>query len=139
MHRSPAILSIETGAVTAFERFTLANNCAIWHIVPNGHDKNWIRLCFAIDGFRVRHGSWPSRVRIFPPSLANIRDDLLTAEDFSRITAKIMLVPDGDSMVAEDDTGKSYHLGRDGYPLYPFERPVPNAAQWLDVRLKSEQ
>src|SRR5262249_16177409 len=49
--------------------------------MPNGHDKNWVRLCAAIDGFRVRYGHWPMRVRIFPISLADIRDHLFTPED----------------------------------------------------------
>ena len=30
-------------------------------VVPNGDDKNWVRLCGAIDGFRVKYVKWPSK------------------------------------------------------------------------------
>jgi hypothetical protein len=104
--------------------------------MPNGHDKNWIRLCGAIDGFRVRFDRWPTRVRIFPASLANIRDRLFTPEDFAQITAKIALIADEAAMVAEDDSGGSYSYGHDGFPT---RRPSPCAAEWLGVHPKHEE
>jgi hypothetical protein len=103
--------------------------------MPNGHDKNYIRLCAAIDGFRTRYGRWPARVRIFPAALANLRDDVFTAVDFARITAKVALVPDDAPMIAEDDTGASYDYGREGFPL---NRPTPCAAEWLGVTPKPD-
>jgi len=103
------------------------------HPMPNGYDKNWIRLCGAIDGFCVRYGRWPARVRIFPASLAYIRDHLFTPEDYAKIVAKVALVADEAPMIAEDDLGGSYSLGQDGFPS---RRPTPRAAEWLDVRPK---
>jgi len=28
--------------------------------MPNGDDKNWVRLCAALDGFFGRYGRWPT-------------------------------------------------------------------------------
>ena len=104
--------------------------------MPNGHDKNWIRLCAAIDGFRVRYGRWPKRVRAYSLSLADLRDHLFTPTDYAQITAKVALVADEVGMVAEDDEGGSYDYGKDGFPS---ERPTPSAAEWLGVHPKLEE
>jgi hypothetical protein len=104
--------------------------------MPNGHDKNWIRLCAAMNGFRLRYGRWPTRVRIDPGSLADIRDQLFTAEDYAQIVAKVALVADqAAGMVAEDDEGGSYSYGQEGFPS---ERPRPRADEWLGVRPRSD-
>jgi hypothetical protein len=31
--------------------------------MPNGIDKNWMRMCAAINGFRARYQRWLVRVR----------------------------------------------------------------------------
>jgi hypothetical protein len=100
-------------------------------LMPNGHDKNWIRLLGAIDGFRVRYGAWPTRIRIFPASLRNIREDLFSPDLFVKLTEKIQLVADELAMVAEDEHGNSYSYGIDGFPP---NRPSPNASQWLGIQ-----
>lgn len=102
--------------------------------MPNGHDKNWIRLCAAIDGFRSRYGRWPVRVRMHEMSLRDF-DFLFTREDLARISAKAALVPDEAPMIAEDDSGARYNYGEEGFP----ERaPDIRAAAWLGVRPKPE-
>lgn len=104
--------------------------------MPNGHDKNWVRLCAAIDGFRVRYGRWPTRVRAYPASLADLRDHLFTPEDYAQIIARVALVEDQAGMVAEDDMGGSYDYGEEGFP---DERPSPCAAEWLGVHPQPEE
>lgn len=101
--------------------------------MPNGHDKNWIRLCAAIDGFRSRYGRWPVRVRMHEMSLRDF-DFLFTREDLARITAKVALIPDEVPMIAEDDSG-AYNYGEEG-----FAERAPDicAAAWLGVRPKPE-
>ena len=42
-------------------------------LMPNGDDKNWIRLCVTINGFRVKYGMWPERVRMSSFMLENLR------------------------------------------------------------------
>jgi hypothetical protein len=98
--------------------------------MPNGHDKNWIRLLGAIDGFRVRYGAWPTRVRIFPASLSNIRDHLFSAGLYAKLTQKVQLIADEAPFVAEDDAGNSYSYGAEGFPA---KRPNPSARDWLGV------
>jgi hypothetical protein len=97
--------------------------------MPNGHDKNWIRLLAAIDGFRVRHGHWPSRVRAFPGLLEDLRG-LFAPDDFAQITSKIKFVADDAPVIAEDESGATYSYGQDGFP---DERPSPTAAEWFGV------
>jgi hypothetical protein len=103
--------------------------------MPNGHDKNWIRLCAAIDGFRHRFGRWPTRVRMLEPCLTDLRD-MFTAQDFEIISKNLKLIADEGSMIAEDDTGASYNYGQEGFPN---EHPSPSAEQWLGVQPKPEE
>lgn len=103
--------------------------------MPNGHDKNWVRLCAAVDGFHARYGRWPTRVRLFPECLADIRDDLFTPEDYASITAKVALVPDKASMIAEDESGASYNYGAEGFRE---TSPGPSAYEWFGVSPKPE-
>ena len=102
--------------------------------MPNGHDKNWIRLCAAIDGFRSRYGRWPARVRMHEISLRDF-DYLFTRQDLARITAKVALVPDEAAFIAEDDSGGRYNYGEEGFP----ERsPDIRATAWLGVAPKPD-
>jgi hypothetical protein len=103
--------------------------------MPNGYDKNWIRLCAAIDGFRSRYGRWPIRVRMYEISLRDF-DFLFTREELTRITAKITLVPDEAPMIAEDDSGAHYNYGEEGFPECA---PDIRATEWLGVRPKPEE
>ncbi|HEY7240434.1 MAG TPA: hypothetical protein VH600_14765 [Burkholderiales bacterium] len=101
--------------------------------MPNGHDKNWVRLCAAIDGFRIRHGHWPIRVRMYPRSLEDLREHVFSRAAFAKIEGKVKLVADDAPMIAEDDTGAQYNYGKEGFPE---KRPTPNAAEWLGVKPK---
>ena len=96
--------------------------------MPNGDDKNWVRLCAAVNGFRSRYGVWPTRVRVFSDGIDNLRNDLFSEEAFSRLTSRLELVADGASIVAEDDSGRSYDYGKDGFPTGDPDIP---AQQWL--------
>jgi len=98
--------------------------------MPNGDDKNWIRALAAIEGFKVRYGTWPSRLRLFPAALQNIREDLFSPAMFAKLTEKIQLIADEAPMVAEDNLGNQYSYGKDGFPS---TRPNPRAGEWLEV------
>lgn len=99
--------------------------------MPNGSDANWVRLCAALDGFYMRYGSWPTRVRVFPAALANLREQVLSPDALAVVESKLHLVADEASMVAEDDDGGSYDYGQEGSPS---QRPTPRAAEWLGVQ-----
>jgi hypothetical protein len=98
--------------------------------MPNGDDKNLIRLLGAIEGFRVRHGTWPTRVRIYPRMLQNIREHLLSPESFAKLTEKVQLIADEAPVVAEDDQGNSYSYGAEGFLA---SSPDPRARDWLGL------
>jgi hypothetical protein len=97
--------------------------------MPNGHNKNFVRLCAAVEGFRSRYGQWPARVRIFPATLENLRS-LFTPADFEKLTAKVQLIPAEAPFIAEDDAGNSYNYGADGAPKRDGEALTP---AWLGV------
>jgi hypothetical protein len=93
--------------------------------------KNWVRLCGVLDGFYVRYGCWPARIRMHPHSLSEIRDHTFTSENFAKIIAKVALIEDEASMRAEDDFGRSYDYSTEGFPN---QSPSPSAAEWLGVQ-----
>lgn len=92
--------------------------------MPNGHDKNWVRLCAAIDGFRARHGHWPTRVRAYPIIIEDLHA-LFTAEDFAQITRRVELVEDDDApVIAEDDNGNKFNYGTEGFSVARVDTPA---------------
>jgi hypothetical protein len=98
--------------------------------MPNGGDRNFIRLCAAIDGFFVRYGVWPTRVRLSSVALADLRDHVLGPAAFATVERKLRLVADKVGIVAEDDAGRSYNYGNEGFPE---TLPEIDAQQWLGV------
>jgi hypothetical protein len=91
--------------------------------MPNGNDKNWVRLCCAIDGFRSRYGVWPTTVRAHPFIVRNIRRELLTKQDLRKLNDKTKLIKGpmrmpGDGiagpivyLIAEDGKGRTFTYG----------------------------
>ena len=99
--------------------------------MANGDEKNLSRLCGALDGFYVRHGAWPSRVRVGRISFEDIQDRLLTPSALETLQRKVRLVQDRDAtFVAEDDFGRSYNYGADGFPA---TSPPTRAEEYLAV------
>lgn len=97
--------------------------------MPNGQDKNWIRLCAAVDGFRIRYGRWPTRVRM-PATCMNDFKHLFTARDILTITAKIRFALDDEPFVAEDDDGPRYSCGDENVSGVA---PAVSAREWFGV------
>ena len=97
--------------------------------MPNGHDRNWFRLCGAVDGFFVRFGHWPTRVRLSPGYVSDLQG-LFTPEDWDSILSKVDFVSEEAPIVAEDDAGNAYSYGQEGFP---DERPTPDAWTWFGV------
>jgi hypothetical protein len=60
--------------------------------MPNGADRNWIRLCLAIDGFRARYGRFPLRVAIEQFYIDNLAE-MFSEEEFRVVREKMDLVP----------------------------------------------
>ena len=99
--------------------------------MPNGIDKNWYRMCGAIDGFRGRYERWPTRIRLNEGAIEN----LFTEESFAKLEEKLTFVYDGSPFVAEDDSGRSYNYGQEGF----VDGKSDILAQaWLSVKPDSE-
>ena len=98
--------------------------------MPNGIDKNWYRMCVAIDGFRARYGSWPTKIHL----PAGAIEYLFTEETFARLEERLTLVYDDSPFIAEDDIGRSYNYGKEGF----FDPPDIRAREWLNVKPDSE-
>src|SRR5262245_50344585 len=93
--------------------------------MPNGDDKNWIRVCAAIDGFRGRYGRWPKRVRLMPIAVVDLASHVLTPVGFALVSSVVQLVPEDDAeMIAEDGSGAEYRYGRDGGSAGECEPPA---------------
>jgi hypothetical protein len=100
--------------------------------VPNGSDKNLVRLCAAVDGFRSRYKRWPTRVTTDPRCIDDLRDHVLSKEDFARISALLSLVPkERGSFTAEDDQGGKYDYGTEGFAK---GEPDVKAYEWFGLR-----
>ena len=70
--------------------------------MPNGHDRNWVRLQASIAVFFVRYSTWPSRVRLFPGAADDVHENVFTETAFRRIIEKVTLMAGPDAaFVAE--------------------------------------
>jgi len=98
--------------------------------MPNGADRNWVRLCAAIDGFRSRYGKWPSRIRLFPGCNEDLKK-ILGPKSYSILADNVELIPDDAPIVAEDDDGHQYSYGKDGFPEKP---PDIHTEEWLGIQ-----
>jgi hypothetical protein len=48
--------------------------------MPNCDNKNFIRLCGAIDGFKQRHRKWPTRVVAYSACVDDLRNHVLLVQ-----------------------------------------------------------
>jgi hypothetical protein len=97
--------------------------------MPNGDDKNWVRVCAAIDGFRILYGRWPKRVRMMPISYVDLVSHVLTPLGFALVSSYVELIPEEDAeMIADDDSGAEYCYGRQESPSGEVE---PTAWEWF--------
>lgn len=94
--------------------------------MANGIDKNWYRMCAAINGFRVRYGNWPTRIRMAKDAIKY----LFAEETLAKLGEKLTFVYDGSPYIAEDDMGRSYNYGQEGFAGEPPDIP---AQEWLNV------
>ena len=101
--------------------------------MPNGHNKNYVRLCLVIQGFHDRYGCWPTRVRLAPGILDNLQS-LFRADDFQKLASKIEFAPEGIGMMAEDDAGGSHSPGEEPR----LGKREYRAQDWLGVRPREE-
>jgi len=99
--------------------------------VPNGEEKNWIRLCVAIEEFRIRYKRWPTHV-FLDSILYESLTCLFSPSSLEKLNAKVELVVKKDALVvAADDQGNQYDYGHE---TGSGRRPRIKAVDWLGVR-----
>ena len=98
--------------------------------MPNGGDKNWVRLCAVIDGYRARYGVWPARIRMWSVIINDLRDHILTPESFAYLESKIDLVEEGVGMIAEGEDDESYDYAAEGFTKIA---PDIKTQDWLGI------
>lgn len=99
--------------------------------MPNGVDKNFVRLCGAIDGFRSRYGRWPTEARVGPHVIEEFRKLLFSEEAYRTLEQKLTLTPTSGALEVVDEEGGRYSYAEDGFP---DEGPDIPALMWLGVR-----
>ncbi|MCD4485958.1 hypothetical protein LQR31_15910 [Chromobacterium vaccinii] len=96
---------------------------------PDG--QSLTRILAAIEGFFVTYGTWPSQVRLTPGHIAQLHDQVLSADAYSKLTARVALVSDPSAtVVAENQSGQLYNYGASGFPK---SRPTVRAREWLGL------
>ncbi|MCP9850775.1 hypothetical protein [Cyanobium sp. Morenito 9A2] len=96
--------------------------------MPNGYDRNLVRLFGAIEGFRARHGRWPQRVLLGQGYIDDFRS-ILTESGFQQLISKLELVADADANIdAEDDACGRYSYGKEGFSSVD---PDLKVSDWL--------
>ena len=99
--------------------------------MPNGYDKNWIRVQAALNGFRQRFGHWPSKVLIPEAVLRGFELHIFTPDSMTNIRQKLELVVADVLIVAEDEQDNQYNYGAEGFLK---EKLGIDAGEWLGVR-----
>ena len=79
--------------------------------MPNGVERDWVRLCGAVHGFYSRYRKWPTHLRVYEGNLQK----LFTPESWAIVNEKIAFVYDGSTHIADDLQGNSYNYGQEGF------------------------
>jgi hypothetical protein len=99
--------------------------------MPNGSDKNWIRLRVTANGFFCRHGQWPSEIYVPEDCYRNFEEALFMPETWAKVQAKIRVIPSDLLFVATNKQGGRFTYGErsgTGYELgQDFE-------EWIGLR-----
>jgi uracil-DNA glycosylase family 4 len=83
-----------------------------------------------INGFRVRYKSWPSKIRLPKPILIDLKT-LFREQTFAKIEDRLELIVDNTPIVAEDEYGRTYSYGEQGFPEH---HPEIGAKEWLGIQ-----
>ena len=103
--------------------------------MPNGGDRNYVRFCAAVDGFKDRYGRWPERVVVEQGYIDDLKEHVLAPGEFDRMQQKLRVLAGNALFRAEDDAGNSYEYGEEGFPP---QKPRPSAREWLGLELQPD-
>ena len=101
--------------------------------MPNGVDKNLVRLAIASAEYRRRHGEWPTEARVAPLVLWEY-GYLLDLPNFERLCSRLRLrTTDGAHLAVGGEKG---HLVYEKLDESPTNDLVEEAWDWLGVSIK---
>jgi hypothetical protein len=104
--------------------------------MPKDHDRDWVRFCLAVEGFRAKYGAWPTRMRLDPGYIEEFRRSLLSPADFEKLQARIELIAESEApFIAEDQHGRTYSSGTEALQR---ERDDIDAQEWLGIEALPE-
>lgn len=127
--RTPLEMAEDEGH-TEVVRILLQKSSGRSRLTPNGSDRDWVRFCGAIDGFRFQFGTWPTKVRLESGYVHALRY-ILGVDGLNTVRQHLLLeAEEGKHFVAEDDRGRSYDYSSEGFPPEPRS---PTAQEWLGV------
>lgn len=94
--------------------------------MANGDDKNWIRICVAVDGFRVRYGRWPTGVRLPPTYFENVVGHVLSPQGFAFVSNFLAIISDDElseraAIIAIGESGSEFCYGEEANSNGPPE------------------
>lgn len=95
-------------------------------LMPNGDDKNWVRVCLTVDGFRARFGRWPAAVRLPPVCFEDLVGHVLTPAGYALVSSFFMLMSDRQlsenmAIIATGESGAEFRYGEDVEVNLPAE------------------
>jgi len=97
--------------------------------MPNGDEiKNYVRLCHAIDGFRAKHGAWPTKALLSEETRRDLEASLEGAA--LRRLRRMIPIESGKSVSVAGDRRRVFHYGKDGWAQIDHR---PRAEEWLGI------
>lgn len=104
-------------------------------MVPNGVDKNLIRLAIACAAFRARYGEWPQEARLAPVAIWDF-GNLLDSENFERLCERLRIRSTNHAHLAVGNAKHHVVYGDSG--PHPSPDQIDEALAWLDVRIRPD-
>ena len=97
--------------------------------MPNGYDKNWVRLCIAVEGFRAIYQKWPETAILTKETAEDIKQ-LFKPLTYEAVLTKLEIVEVADEGHIElvDKAGNSFKYGEE----WDLELDV-DASSWFGV------
>ena len=82
--------------------------------MPNGDDKNWVRLCIAVERFRARYQKWPETALLNKGTAEDIKQ-LFKPLTYEAVLMKLEIVEVEDAYHIElvDKAGNSFKYGEE--------------------------
>jgi hypothetical protein len=104
--------------------------------MPNGANKNLVRIQLACAAYRERYGEWPSECRLHPIGLQDVAH-VLDAENFKRLVAHLRLrTKDRMDVSVGGARGVIEYSKLDAGSI--DEQVVKLAREWLGVNVRAD-